>query len=158
MAGMDSKLSDIQKKASEIKNAPGTLKQSAGSSVNNALSPFTRKKQELDATLQKAQQPIDAMKAQQQQAKLSMDAAKKQADSAKKVLDGKELLFGSAKDVSDKTMNDAQSTLTRAKQGIEERQKDYHNAGAFVKDLMAKIEAQAKSAAGDAGKAPGVNR
>lgn len=158
MADTGSKLSEIQKKGSDIKNAPGALRQSAGSSVNKALSPFTQKKQELDATLQKAKQPFDAMKAQQQQAQLSMDAAKKQADSAKKVLDGKELLFGSAKDVSDKTMNDAQSTLGKAKQGMEDRQKEYQNAGAAVKDLIAKIEAQAKSAAGDTGTAPGVNR
>jgi chromosome segregation ATPase len=155
---MADQLSDIQKKGSEITNAPAALRQSAGSSVDKALSPFTQKKQELDATLQKAQQPFEAMKAQQQQAKLSMDAAKKQADSAKKVLEGKELLYGSKKDVSDKTMNDTQSTLGKVKQGMEDRQKEYQSAGTMVKDLIAKIEAQAKGAAGGAGTAPGVNR
>jgi multidrug resistance efflux pump len=155
MADKESVLSQIQQKGSAIKNAPGALRQSAGGSVDKALSPFAQKKQELDAALQKARAPFEAMKAQQQQAKLSMDAAKQQADAAKKVLEGKELLFGTTNDVSDKTMNDAQSTLAKAKQGMEDRQKEYQNAGTMVKDLIVKIEAQAKSAAGDAGTAPG---
>jgi chromosome segregation ATPase len=157
MAGKET-LSRIQQKGSEIKNAPGALKQSITSGADKALSPFTQKKQELDAALQKAHAPFEAMKAQQQQAQQSMDAAKKQADAAKKVLEGKELLYGMAKDVSDKTMNDTQSTLKKAQQGMEDREKEYQNAGTVVKDLLAKIEAQARSAAGDAGRAPGGNR
>ncbi|MFA5268518.1 MAG: hypothetical protein WC379_11155 [Methanoregula sp.] len=155
MAAKDT-VSDIQKKGAEIRNAPGALRQSVTGGVDTALSPFNQKKQEMDAALQRAKAPFDAMKAQQQQATASMDAAKKQADAAKKVLEGKELLFGSANDVSDKTMNDTQSTLNKAQQGMEDREKEYQNAGTVVKDLLAKIEAQAKSAAGDAGKTPGV--
>lgn len=154
MAGKDT-VSDIQKKGAEIRNAPGALKQSALGSAGKALSPLNQKKQELDAALQKAHAPFEAMKAQQQQAQQSMDAAKKQAEAAKKVLEGKELLYSTANDISDKTMNDTQSTLTKAQQGMEDREKEFQNAGAVVKDLIAKIEAQAKSAAGDAGKVPG---
>jgi len=155
MAGRDT-LSDIQKKGSALKNAPEAFRQSAAGGAEKVLSPFTRKKQEADAAIQAVNAPFEAMRAKQQQATQAVNAAKLEVDSAKKVLDVKELLFGTANDVSDKTMNDARSTLDKAKQGIEERQKDYNNAGACVQDLIARIEAQAKSAAGDAGKAPGV--
>jgi hypothetical protein len=155
MADRDT-LSDIQKKGSELKNAPDAFRQSAAGGADKVLSPFTKKKQEADAAIQAVNAPFEAMRAKQQQATQAMNAAKQEVGSAKKILDVKELLFGTANDISNKTMNDAQSTLTKAKQGIGERQKDYNNAGAFVKDLMAKIEAQAKSAAGDAGRAPGV--
>lgn len=155
MAGRESILSEIQQKGSDIQNAPDALRQSAGVSVDKALSPFNQKKQEIDAALHKAQAPFEAMKAQQQQAQQSIEAAKKQAEAAKKLLQGKELLFGMAKDVADKTMNEAQSALTKARQGMEDREKECQNAGTMVKDLLAKIEAQAKSAAGDRGGAPG---
>ncbi|MDD1683931.1 MAG: hypothetical protein LUO98_08875 [Methanoregula sp.] len=155
MADSDSKLSGLKKAGTRIAGAPDSIKQAADSTAGRALSPFDQKKQEADAAIAKANAPFEAMKAQQQQAKLAMDSAKQQAESAKKILTVQEMLFMTAKDASDKTMNDAQSTLNKAKQGIEERQKDYNNAGAFVKELMAKVEAQARGAAGSAGMPPG---
>jgi len=157
MADMGSKLSDVQRKATDIQNAPAALRQSAGSGVDKALSPLAQKKMEIDAALQKANQPFDTMKARQQQVAMSMETAKKQADSAKKALEAKELLHGMANDVSSKTMNDAQSTLASAKQGIESRQQDFQNAGAFVQDLEAKLAAALKGA-GETGNAPGIHQ
>lgn len=157
MADPESRLSDVQKKAADIQNAPAALRQSATGSVDKALSPFTQKKQEMDAALQRVNQPFEAMKARQQQAAMAMDAAQKQADQAKKTLEAKELLFGTANDVTGKTMNDARSTLSSARQGIESRQQDYQNAGSFVRDLEAKVAAALRGA-GDAEHAPGMNR
>jgi chromosome segregation ATPase len=155
MADSDSGLSGLKKAGAGIAGAPDSIKQAADSTAGRALSPFAQKKQEADAAIAKANAPFEAMRARQQQAKLAMDSAKQQAESAKKILTVKEMLFMTAKDASDKTMNDAQSTLNKAKQGIDERQKDYNNAGAFVKELMAKVEAQARGAAGSAGMPPG---
>jgi hypothetical protein len=148
MADSESNLDNLKKAGSGIAGASDSIKQAADGTAGRALSPFDQKKQEADAAIAKANAPFEAMRAQQQQAKLATDSIKQQAESAKKILAVREILFTTAKDASDRTMNDAQSTLNKAKQGIEERQKDYNNAGLFVKELMAKIEAQAKGAAG----------
>ena len=137
---------------------PNAMKQSIGGTINKTLSPFNQKKQELDASMQKVDQPFQMMQAQQQQIKMSMDAAQQQTESAKKILDTKEMMFSTSKDATNKTLNDAQSTLQKANQGIDSRQKEFQNAGEQVKELIAKIEAQVKSTPEVPGRIPGAEK
>lgn len=151
--GMKTRLEESSK---VLKGAEEKLEKSRnaiGDSVLKLKSPFEQKKNELDAAMNKAEEPFTIMAAKQQQAKMTMDAAKNKADAAKKVLNAKEIAHQEGKNKTDRAMNDAKSRAERAKGSIEDRQREFQKAGELVKSLIAKIESQGKSKF--SGSAPG---
>jgi hypothetical protein len=137
-------VTNTQKESSKIPKGAGEKITEARSSLDLVSSSFSQKKQTLDAALKKTQEPINILKARQQQAKIAIDAARKKADAAKKLLEVKELAHKHGKSKTNKAMNDAKATAEKAKKDLKDKQRDFQKSGELVKQLIAKIESQAK--------------
>lgn len=100
----------------------------------------------LNAAFQKASQPAELLKQKQLQTEATVQAATTRVDAAKKFLEGKENAHAFAQNQANQQMNQAISATNKAKQGIEDRQREFGSAMQLVQSLRTKIESQVSSA------------
>jgi phage shock protein A len=134
------------------KKSVKTKPENGGKSLKDAGDKIKKTKKAFDDAINKVEGPFKILKAKQQQAKNTMEQAEKKVETAKKILNAKEILHKEGKDRTNRAMNDARSSAQKAKNSVEDRQKEFTKAGEFVKSLLAKLGSQGKAKSSSGGK------